>query len=54
MVATFDVKIFQMVTTSVKLGQNAAASMFQAIIGCVTILAANAIVRRVDKSSALI
>lgn len=54
MVATFDVKIFQMVTTSVKLGQNAAASMFQAIIGCVTILAANAIVRRVDKNSALI
>lgn len=53
-VATFDVKIFQMVTTSVKLGQNAAASMFQAIIGCVTILLANAIVRKVDKSSALI
>ena len=54
MVATFDVKIFQMVTTSVKLGQNAAASMFQAIIGCVTILTANAIVRKVDKNSALI
>lgn len=53
-VATFDVKIFQMVTTSAKLGQNAAASMFQAIIGCITILVANAIVRKVDRSSALI
>ena len=54
MVATFDVKIYQMVTTSTKLGQNAAASMFQSIIGCITILTANAIVRKVDKSSALI
>ena len=53
-VATFDVKIFQMVTTSTKLGQNAAASMFQSVIGCITILTANAIVRKVDKSSALI
>ncbi len=53
-VATFDVKIYQMVTTSTKLGQNAAASMFQSIIGCITILTANAIVRKVDKSSALI
>ena len=53
-VATFDVKIYQMVTTSTKLGQNAAASMFQSVIGCITILSANAIVRKVDKSSALI
>ncbi len=53
-VATFDVKIFQMVTTSTNLGQNAAASMFQSIIGCITILGANAIVRKVDKQSALI
>lgn len=53
-VATFDVKIYQMVTTSTKLGQNAAASMFQSVIGCITILTANAIVRKVDKSSALI
>lgn len=51
---TFDVKIYQMVTTSPDLGRNAAASMFQAIVGCVTILGANAIVRKVDKASALI
>ena len=53
-VATFDVKIYQMVTTSTKLGQNAAASMFQSVIGCITILTANGIVRKIDKSSALI
>ena len=54
MVATFDVKIFQMVTTSPKMGQNAAASMFQSIIGCLTILGANWIVRKVDPDSAMI
>ena len=54
MVATFDVKIFQMVTTSPKMGQNAAASMFQSIVGCITILTANWIVRKVDPDSAMI
>lgn len=53
-VATFDVKIFQMVTTSPNLGQNAAASLFQSIVGCATILGANWIVRRVDPDSAMI
>ena len=53
-VATFDVKIFQMVTTSPKMGQNAAASLFQSVIGCITILGANWIVRKVDPDSAMI
>lgn len=53
-VTTFDVKIYQMVSTSSKLGQNAAASMFQSIIGCITILTANAIVSKIDRNSALI
>ncbi len=53
-VTTFDVQIYKMVTTSGKLGQNAAASMFQSIIGCVTILVANGIVRKIDKNNALI
>ena len=53
-VATFDVKIFQMVTGNTSIGQSAAASMFQSIIGCITILLANAVVRKADKSSALI
>lgn len=54
-VATFDVKIYQMLnSSSVTLGKTAAASLFQSVIGCVTILTANAIVRKVDRSSALI
>ena len=54
-VATFDVKIYQMLNSqSVTLGKTSAASMFQAVIGCCTILTANAIVRKVDKGSALI
>lgn len=54
-VATFDVKIYQMLrnaTTSI--GKTSAASVFQSVVGCITILTANAIVRKVDKSSALI
>ena len=54
-VATLDVKVYQMLTSgSVSLGKTAAASLFQAVVGCITILSANAIVRKVDRSSALI
>lgn len=54
-VATFDVKIYQMLTSNaVSVGKTTAASMFQSVIGCCTILAANGIVRKLDKSSALI
>ncbi len=54
-VATFDVKIYQMLTSnSVSLGKTAAASLFQSVIGCITILIANGIVRKVDRASALI
>ncbi len=54
-VATFDVKIYQMLNSqSVTLGKTAAASLFQSVVGCITILTANAIVRKVDRSSALI
>ena len=54
-VATFDVKTYQMLTSaSVSLGKTSAASLFQSVIGCITILTANAIVRKVDKASALI
>lgn len=54
-VATFDVKIYQMLNAqSVTLGKTAAASLFQSVVGCITILTANAIVRKVDKPSALI
>ncbi len=54
-VATFDVKIYQMLTSnSVSLGKTAAASLFQSAVGCVTILAANGIVKKIDPESALI
>lgn len=54
-VATFDVKTYQMLTSnSVSLGKTAAASLFQSVIGCVMILTANAVVRKVDSNSALI
>lgn len=54
-VATLDVQVYQMLkSSSVTLGQTSAASMFQAVVGCITILSANAIVRHFDRSSALI
>ncbi len=52
---TFDVQIYKMVTEMKgMLPQSAAGSFFQSAVGCVTILIANGIVRKVDKSSALI
>lgn len=54
-VATLDVKVYQMLTSNtVSVSKVAAASLFQSIVGCITILTANAIVRKVDKASALI
>lgn len=54
-VSTFDVKTYQMLNSqAVSLGKTAAASLFQSVIGCVMILTANAIVRKVDSNSALI
>lgn len=54
-VATLDVQTFLMLnSSSVTIGQTSAASMFQAVVGCITILTANAIVRKLDKASALI
>lgn len=52
---TFDVQVFKMLNSQgTTMGQTTAASMFQAVVGCITILCANGIVRKVDKSSALI
>ena len=54
-VATFDVKIYKMLTDgNVNVSKTSAASMFQAVIGCIMILTANAIVRKVDPDSAMI
>lgn len=54
-VATFDVKIYQMLTNGkINVGKTSAASMFQSVIGCAMILTANAVVRKVDPDSAMI
>lgn len=52
---TFDVYIYNMLLTpNVPIGRTAAAGFFQSVIGCITILVANAIVRKVDRQSAII
>ena len=54
-VANFDVKIYQMLTSgSVSIGKTSAASVFKSVIGCIMILTANGIVRKVDPDSAMI
>ena len=51
---TFDVYIYNMLQTNIPIGRTAAASFFQSIAGCITILIANGIVRKIDSDSALI
>lgn len=53
-VTTFDVYIYNMLQSNVPLGRTAAASFFQAVACCVTILCANQIVRKIDPDSSLI
>ena len=54
-VANFDVKIYLMLTSgSVSIGKTSAASVFKSIVGCIMILTANGIVRKVDADSAMI
>lgn len=52
---TFDVQVFKMLQSpTTTMGQTTAASLFQSVVGCITILIANGIVRKVDRASALI
>ena len=54
-VANFDVKIYQMLTSgTVSIGKTSAASVFKSVVGCCMILSANAVVRKVDPDSAMI
>lgn len=50
---TFDVYVFNMLKTGTT-GNASAAALLQSVCGCITILAANAIVRKADPESALI
>lgn len=53
-VTTFDVYIYNMLQSNAPLGRTVAASFFQAVACCITILVANHIVKKVDADSALI
>ena len=54
-VANFDGKIYLMLTSgSVSIGKTSAASVFKSVIGCIMILSANGVVRKLDPDSAMI
>ena len=53
-VSTFDTYIFNAIRTNAPIGQTAAASFFQSIACCITILLANFVVSKIDSDSAII
>lgn len=53
-VSTFDTYLFNALQTNVPIGRTAAASLFQSVACCITILIANWIVSKVDEDSAII
>lgn len=52
--STFDTYVYMALQSNAPIGKTAAASMFQSVCCCVTVLVANAIVRKVDPDSAII
>lgn len=53
-VSTFDTYIYNSLQSNVSIGKTAAASFFQAIACCITILIANYIVSKIDEENAII
>lgn len=53
-VSTFDTYIYNAMQTNSPIGKTAAASLFQSIACCITILVANWIVSKIDEESAII
>lgn len=53
-VSTFDTYIYNAMQTNSPIGKTAAASLFQSVACCITILVANWIVSRIDEESAII
>lgn len=53
-VSTFDTYIYNALQTNVAIGKTAAASLFQSVACCLTILIANHIVSKIDSDSAII
>ena len=50
---TIDVMVYKSLK-SATVGMASAAAFFQSVMGCITILAANAVVRKIDPESAMI
>lgn len=53
-VATIDTYVFNALKSTTPIGMTAAATFFQSVACCITILIANAVVRKVDQDSAII
>lgn len=53
-VSTFDTYVYMALQSNAPIGKTAAASMFQSVACCITVLVANGIVRKVDPDSAII
>lgn len=53
-VSTFDTYIYIALQSNAPIGKTAAASMFQSVCCCITVLIANGIVRKIDPDSAII
>ncbi|AEE15911.1 ABC transporter permease [Treponema brennaborense] len=52
--STFDTYIYNAIQSGIPLGLNAAATFFQSIACCITVMLANAVVKRIDPDSAII
>ena len=53
-VATIDTFVFNALRSSTPIGMTSAATLFQSVACCITILAANALIRKIDSDSAII
>jgi putative aldouronate transport system permease protein len=53
-VATIDTYVFNALKSSTPVGMTSAATFFQSVACCITILLANAFVKKLDKDSAII
>ena len=53
-VATIDTYVYNALQSSTPIGMTSAATFFQSVSCCITILLANALVKRIDKDSAII
>ena len=53
-VATIDTYVFNALKSATPIGMTSAASFFQSVACCITILVANAIVKKIDNESSII